>query len=55
MPLVVSGAGVHRSGSVSSDVVETTEIAPTILELLGLPANALQAVQIEGTRALPLD
>ena len=55
VPLVVSGAGVHRNGSVSSDVVETTQIAPTILELLGLPANALQAVQIEGTRALPLN
>ncbi|HVS44077.1 MAG TPA: alkaline phosphatase family protein, partial [Candidatus Dormibacteraeota bacterium] len=54
VPLVVSGAGVPRSGSVNSSSFETTSIAPTILELLGLPANALQAVQIEGTPALPI-
>ena len=39
--------GMHRQG------VETTQIAPTILDLLGLDPNALEAVQIEGTRALP--
>jgi hypothetical protein len=33
--------------------VETTQIAPTILDLLGLDPHALEAVQIEGTRALP--
>ena len=54
VPLVVSGAGVPRSGSVNTGVVETTEIAPTILQLLGLPANALQAVQIEHTPTLPI-
>jgi len=54
VPLVVSGAGVPRSGGVNSSSFETTSIAPTILELLGLPANALQAVQIEGTPALPI-
>ena len=36
-------------------MVETTSIAPTIARLLGLNPNALQAVQIEHTRALPLD
>ena len=34
--------------------VETTQIAPTILQLLGLDPQALQAVQSEHTKALPL-
>jgi arylsulfatase A-like enzyme len=33
--------------------VETTQVAPTILKALGLDANKLQAVQIEGTQVLP--
>jgi hypothetical protein len=33
--------------------VETTQVAPTILDLLGLDPNALQAVQEEGTKVLP--
>ena len=33
--------------------VETTQIAPTILQLLGLNPDKLQAVQAEGTRVLP--
>ncbi len=33
--------------------VETTQVAPTILAILGLNPNALQAVQIEGTPVLP--
>jgi hypothetical protein len=49
--LVVSGGTVKHG--VITTAVETTQIAPTILQLLGLPANALQAVQIEHTRALP--
>jgi hypothetical protein len=49
--LVVSGGGVKHG--VITTAVETTQIAPTILQLLGLPANALQAVQIERTRGLP--
>jgi hypothetical protein len=32
--------------------VETTEIAPTILKLLGLNPGELQAVQLEGTPSL---
>jgi hypothetical protein len=35
--------------------VETTQIAPTILRLLGLNPNALKSVQIEHTSALPLE
>jgi hypothetical protein len=54
VPLVVSGAGVRRRGGVAPEPVETTQIAPTILKLLGLDPGALQAVQIEHTRALPL-
>jgi hypothetical protein len=34
--------------------VETTQIAPTILNLLGLNPNYLQAVQIEHTATLPI-
>ena len=33
--------------------VETTQVAPTILHLLGLNPNALKAVQKEGTKVLP--
>ena len=54
VPLVVSGGPVDDH-VVSSARVVTTQIAPTILRLLGLNPNALQAVQIEHTRALPLD
>ncbi|MDB5064387.1 MAG: hypothetical protein JWM18_821 [Chloroflexi bacterium] len=49
--LVVSGGGVKHG--VITTAVETTQIAPTVLQLLGLPASALQAVQIEHTAALP--
>jgi hypothetical protein len=34
--------------------VETTQIAPTILKLLGLDPNFLQAVKMEHTAVLPL-
>ena len=54
VPLVVSGAGVDDH-EVNHSVVETTQIAPTILKLLGLNPNALQAVQIEHTKALQLE
>jgi hypothetical protein len=37
----------------SNQSVETTQVAPTILQLLGLNPNALQAVQQEGTQVLP--
>jgi hypothetical protein len=49
VPLVVSGNG-HR---VVGSSVETTQIAPTILTLLGLDPAALQAVRIEHTPVLP--
>ena len=34
--------------------VDTAQVAPTILKVLGLNPNLLQGVQMEGTQALPL-
>ena len=50
VPLVVAGA--HLTHRVSNDSVETTQIAPTILSILGLNPNFLQAVAIEHTQTL---
>ncbi len=52
VPIVVYAPGAV-SPSRSDDWVETTQVAPTILRLLGLDPGALQAVQIEGTKVLP--
>jgi hypothetical protein len=49
--MVVSGPGIPVR--VESTSVETTQVAPTVLALLGLNPNALKAVQIEGTQVLP--
>ncbi len=51
VPIVVYAPGL-RSG-VSDRWVETTQVAPTILHLLGLDPGALRAVRIEGTQVLP--
>ncbi len=53
VPIVVYAPGTVQSGSYRHHEVETTQIAPTILDLLGLDPDALQAVQIEGTQVLP--
>jgi len=53
VPLVVSGDAVGEH-DVNSSSVETTQIAPTILRLLGLNPSTLKSVQIEHTRPLPL-
>jgi hypothetical protein len=53
VPILVSGGPVG-AGGLNASAVETTQIAPTILELLGLDPNALQAVQMEHTQLLPL-
>jgi hypothetical protein len=50
VPLVVSVPGGH--GSTDNQKVETTQIAPTILRLLGLDPKELKAVRVEHTRAL---
>jgi hypothetical protein len=54
VPLVVSGKPIGDHGQVSDLPVETTQIAPTILQLLGLDPDSLQAVQMEHTATLPL-
>jgi arylsulfatase A-like enzyme len=51
VPILVALPGF--SGVTIGAPVETTEIAPTILRLLGLNPGELQAVQIEHTKALP--
>ncbi|WP_230209119.1 alkaline phosphatase family protein [Nostocoides sp. HKS02] len=52
VPLVVFGPRSGAGHTVSAPV-ETTQIAPSILRLLGLDPRALQAVRIEHTRVLP--
>ena len=51
--LVVSGGDVPEGKTVTSSV-KTIQIAPTILQLLGLNPSSLQAVQKQGTKALPI-
>ncbi len=53
VPLLVSGAPVGHH-ELDGRWVETTQIAQTILRLLGLDPGALQAVRIEHTALLPL-
>jgi hypothetical protein len=52
VPILIYAPGTVEAGS-SGERVETTQVAPTILHLLGLDPAALRAVQIEGTRVLP--
>jgi type I phosphodiesterase/nucleotide pyrophosphatase len=52
VPIVVYAPGVVKPNARGASV-ETTQIAPTILQLLGLDPNALQGVQIEHTQVLP--
>ena len=40
-------------GRTSDDEVQTKQVAPTILKLLGLDPQGLDAVRIEGTAVLP--
>ena len=49
--LLVSAPGIQ--GHIVPDPVETRQIAPTILRAFGLDPQELQAVQQEGTTALP--
>jgi hypothetical protein len=51
VPILVTWAGATPVLNVTAPV-ETTQIAPTILELLGLNPDELQAVKIEGTQPL---
>jgi hypothetical protein len=49
--LLVSNPGI--APRTINSFVETTQVAPTILAILGLDPNSLQAVQLEGTPVLP--
>ena len=49
--LVVYGAGIDAAEV--EDAVSTTQVAPTILKLVGLPTGELKAVREEHTRMLP--
>ena len=40
-------------GATVTSPVETMQVAPTILQALGLDSNALDGVRLEGTQALP--
>jgi predicted AlkP superfamily pyrophosphatase or phosphodiesterase len=52
VPILVYAPGtVHHASS--NQWTETTQVAPTILQLLGLNPDSLQAVQQEGTQVLP--
>jgi hypothetical protein len=50
---VVYAPGARNAGHTISDRVLTTQVAPTILHLLGVDARQLHSVALEGTRALP--
>lgn len=52
VPIVVYAPGAVQPGTYRPPV-ETTQIAPTILDLLGLDPDALEAVRIERTQVLP--
>jgi Type I phosphodiesterase / nucleotide pyrophosphatase len=52
VPILVVVPGL-KHGRVIGAPVETTQIAPTILSLLGLNPKELRAVRIEGTKVLP--
>jgi arylsulfatase A-like enzyme len=44
----------HLEAGTVHSFVETAQVAPTILKILGLDPNALDAVRLEGTPVLPL-
>jgi hypothetical protein len=52
VPILVVVPGLHNGHGIAARV-ETTQIAPTILALLGLDPGDLKSVQIEHTRVLP--
>jgi hypothetical protein len=51
VPIVISGPGIDPGGFVTAPV-ETTQIAPTILQLLGINPSELHSVASEGTASL---
>ncbi len=53
VPIVVTSPRRERPGQRVTTPVETTQIAPTILSLIGLDPEALRSVRLEHTRTLP--
>jgi arylsulfatase A-like enzyme len=51
VPILIANPSL-RGGTVES-AVQTSQIAPTILKMLGLDPQKLEAVQIEKTQVLP--
>ena len=51
--LLVSNPLLGEAGTTNATSVDTTQIAPSILSLLGLDPAALRAVRLEGTGLLP--
>ncbi|CAB4046830.1 alkaline phosphatase family protein [Paraburkholderia phenoliruptrix] len=51
--LVVYTPRAHHAGQIVDERVVTTQVAPTILRMLGLAPELLHSVAREGTRALP--
>ncbi len=51
--LLVSGPGIEKAIEFKGNV-STAQVAPSVLELLGLNPNHLQAVQKEGVHVLPI-
>jgi hypothetical protein len=49
--MLVSNPSIEQS--TNYNFVETKQVAPTILQVLGLDPNALDAVKMEGTTVLP--
>lgn len=50
VPLIISWPGQFRQGFVSSDLVELTDLAPTLLELAGIPVPSA----MQGRSLLPI-
>ena len=53
MPRLCCGAQQLVQPRTIHSFVETAQVAPTILKILGLDPNALDAVRMEGTPVLP--
>ncbi|KAK9914848.1 hypothetical protein WJX75_001265 [Coccomyxa subellipsoidea] len=53
VPIIVSHPFLSSPGSTDSTTVYTTQIAPTIMQLLGLDPSLLQGAVQEGTAVLP--
>ena len=51
--LLLAGAGIRHQGDNNTQPVQTTQIAPTILRLLGIDTRELQGARTEHTTVLP--